>query len=470
MAALAAALPVLFETVRHEIYPPMKLRIVGQAVPSWMAGETLFRNGFGKFEGGGFEEFEFNHLFDTLSLIMRFDFNTTGITATVRLLDSKYYNESLYKVPPYRTLGGITPPMTPEERAETFFHLMHDNRNANILQFGEQIVAVSDIVGGTIINPDTLRFTDHYFKQSITDIITSTHPLKIADRLYNFESNIEPPSYRVYYMNQRETKPERNYILDIPRARLPYMHSFGMTDDKHMILIEFPLFWDVESIITSDTILPTMKWDPINGTGIIVIDTTTGVYRRLRIPEAVFGLHVINSFRRSDGSIVVDFIGYNNSNVMYDFYLAALRNTTVMKCGDLYRLTITDDERVNLSYHKVGMEMPRINPAYMGKDYRFFYGITETGRIGKYDWLSRKVTLVSEPLPEQYASEPVFIARPDGITEDDGMLLSLTLDSADTTSYLGVIDAKKMKIQTKAYLDEPLPLTCHGNFIRKVYA
>lgn len=471
LAVTAAGHPAapLFQSLRHEISPSEKLRLVGGPVPEFISG-VLYRNGFGKFESRQ-AGFEFNHLFDTLALLMKFTIHDGDIWATIKLLDSKYYNESLYRVPPYRTLGGLTPPMTPVERGETFFHLMHDNLNANIVTYGKQLVAINDIVGGTIIAADSLDAQGRYFPQHILDIITSTHPMELNGRIYNYESIIgESPEYKLYWMNQSESHPVRNYFLTLQTERLPYMHSFGLTE-KHMILIEFPLFWNIEEIILSDAILPTMKWLPENGTDILVINYGTGDYRRVKIPEAVFGLHVINSYEIGN-RIIVDFIGYNNSDIMYDFYLDRLRNGDAVACGDLYRLVIIGD-RAYLSLHKsLDMEMPRINPDYHYQSYRYFYGITGgvASGIAKYDWKTGEQLVWSEP--EQYATEPVFIPRSSGNTEDDGVLLSVVLDSAntasDSVSYLAIIDAKKMKVITKAYLTEPLPLTCHGNFIRKV--
>src|SRR5215467_918735 len=44
-----------------------------------------------------------------------------------------------------------------------------------------------------------------------------------------------------------------------------------------------------------------------------------------------------------------------------------------------------------------------------------------------------------------YPGEPVFVPRPDGIAEDDGIILSVVLDSKKGNSFLRILDAKSFE-------------------------
>ena len=77
--------------------------------------------------------------------------------------------------------------------------------------------------------------------------------------------------------------------------------------------------------------------------------------------------------------------------------------------------------------------------------------------------------------PGWYAQEPTFVARKDGVSEDDGWLLTYAFDEsqldaagecgADTKSELWVIDAKDMKtVVARIRLTQRVPYGLHGNF------
>lgn len=60
-------------------------------------------------------------------------------------------------------------------------------------------------------------------------------------------------------------------------------------------------------------------------------------------------------------------------------------------------------------------------------------------------------------LPEEASicSEPIFVPAPDAVDEDDGVLLSVVMDSSVRKSSLVVIDAKEMKEIARARYDLP---------------
>lgn len=63
-----------------------------------------------------------------------------------------------------------------------------------------------------------------------------------------------------------------------------------------------------------------------------------------------------------------------------------------------------------------------------------------------------------------YPSEAVFIGRPSAsadeeLQEDDGVLVSIVLDSARATSFLLVLDASNLQVLAKAYLGVLVPLS-----------
>lgn len=69
-----------------------------------------------------------------------------------------------------------------------------------------------------------------------------------------------------------------------------------------------------------------------------------------------------------------------------------------------------------------------------------------------------------------YPSEAVFIPRPaigpeDEVGEDEGVLISVVLNSARATSFLLVLDASNLSVLATADLERLIPLSfSHGSY------
>jgi len=65
-----------------------------------------------------------------------------------------------------------------------------------------------------------------------------------------------------------------------------------------------------------------------------------------------------------------------------------------------------------------------------------------------------------------YPGEPVFVRRPDGSDEDDGVVLSVVLDATAGRSFLLVLDAASMSELARAEAPHHIPFGFHGQFVR----
>ncbi|MFL5590598.1 MAG: carotenoid oxygenase family protein [Ktedonobacteraceae bacterium] len=62
--------------------------------------------------------------------------------------------------------------------------------------------------------------------------------------------------------------------------------------------------------------------------------------------------------------------------------------------------------------------------------------------------------------------EPVFVAAPDAISEDEGIVLSIVLDGRKGTSFLLVLDAASFTEIARAEVPHHIPFGFHGIYIR----
>ena len=66
--------------------------------------------------------------------------------------------------------------------------------------------------------------------------------------------------------------------------------------------------------------------------------------------------------------------------------------------------------------------------------------------------------------PGYTPSEPIFVPRPDGQSEDDGVVLSVVLDGERGRSMLVILDATDMKEVARAEMETVYPIGFHGVF------
>jgi beta,beta-carotene 9',10'-dioxygenase len=60
----------------------------------------------------------------------------------------------------------------------------------------------------------------------------------------------------------------------------------------------------------------------------------------------------------------------------------------------------------------------------------------------------------------------VFVRRPDGSAEDDGVVLSVVLDSSAGRSFLLVLDAGSFEELARAEAPHHIPFGFHGQYFR----
>jgi len=129
------------------------------------------------------------------------------------------------------------------------------------------------------------------------------------------------------------------------------------------------------------------------------------------------------------------------------------------------------------------IELPTIHPAKYHREYRYCYGISIGG--GTEVTISDQILKLDMDHPDVESAEihangsgqvwreegsvpgePVFVPRPGGTEEDDGVILTVVLDSTLLRSKLVILDAKTMKEVARAEMETVFPLGFHGTFVK----
>ena len=141
------------------------------------------------------------------------------------------------------------------------------------------------------------------------------------------------------------------------------------------------------------------------------------------------------------------------------------RNNIPSFCTNVHRLHIdveqekvTSIEDINLkdaSGVTYSTELASVNPNYVGKPYCYFYSLTthmngsdkyEDIGILKVDVCSGKGVISSFYQEGVYVGEPIFVPDPNGVDEDDGVILALGRFGEEDVSKMLVLDAKNLMV------------------------
>ncbi len=439
-------------------------------IPDWLSG-ALLRTGPALFS---LEHQQYNHWYDGLAMLYKFAFHDGKVDFACKYLQSDAYLKA-------RETGQVCFKEWATDPCQTIFEQfkafvvepeLTDNGNINIIQYGDELLATSETPLPLCFDEDSLETREHaHYTDSLEGQIEPSHPHYDREgRVYSYLLKYGLFSkYQVYRMDPDTM--EREVIASI-RVRTPaYMHSFAMTEN-YAVLVEFPfIVRPIEMRFTTKPLIENFKWKPDRGTRYQVIDLKSGNVTTYH-GTAVFAFHHVNAYEEN-GSLLVDMICYEDASVVEELYLNKLRsNDPTHADGKLHRARIpvggTGDVQLReLCPQKI--ELPRINyTQYNGRPYKYVYG---AGTTQEGDWLDN-ITRINVETGESmtwfeghcYPSEPVFALKPGAEKEDDGVLLSLVLDSDAKNSFLLILDAHDLREIGRAYVKEVLPFSFHGNF------
>ncbi|CAD5112781.1 DgyrCDS1993 [Dimorphilus gyrociliatus] len=496
-------------------------------IPSWLTG-TLFRNGPGKYEFG---EEQYNHLFDGAAVLHKFVFNEGKVIYQNRLLDTDTYRSNMAAnrivIGEFGTAVAPDPCKNLLNRYFTHFSRkmeQTDNTNVNVVEFCDQIYALTETPYMNRIDPEKLVATKKVELDKLISVNLSTaHPHFEPDgSMINFGVQFGKSSnYHVIKIPpiDKECTDSIDYaerIATLPVLTSPtYFHSFGMTEN-YIIFIEQPYYLNILSIlstrVTNKSYQDCYEWrQGIKNVFHVINKETKEVSQVKYVSDPFFFFHLINAYE-DENHIVIDAICYPDDKIVNAFFLANLRQGPHVEgyenfpAPDVRRYVLPlnvpegvpegakenlvsidsrafakkkDNTTIFLAperFAHASFEMPRINyDSYNTKKYRYAYGAnmrkSEMNELVKIDWLTKKVNRWYEN-EDWIVGEPVFIPKPNPTAEDDGVVLSPVISSLPGESaFLLVLDATSFTELARAEIpsDVHVPLNFHGNFVKKCY-
>ena len=212
--------------------------------------------------------------------------------------------------------------------------------------------------------------------------------------------------------------------------------------------------------------------------------------------DSYFCFHTINAYDEGD-DITIDLSAYDDHSILYTLKLDTMRFQTeyhnasrpsprrflLSKVSSIPKGTFAPVKSVFCCPKTKALELPTLHPANYHRKYRYCYGVSMGGRPGVV--ISDQILKLDMDHPDIESTEihengsgqvwreegcvpgePIFVPRPGGTEEDDGVVLTIVLDSTLLRSKLVILNAGTMKEIARAEMKAIFPLGFHGTFVK----
>ncbi len=442
------------------------------SVPPWLSG-SLLRTGPARWD---LTDGSVNHWFDGLAMLHRFAIADGRVRYANQLLRGKAGRayERTGKLA-YREFA-TDPCRTRFQRIASLFDPgLTDNGAVNVGRLGERWLAMTETPLAVVFDPETL---DSLGVERRADklSIPNAHPHYDHDSGDMLDLRIAFGPRSRYELAARHPEGGEREIARIPVRRPGYQHSFGLTP-RYAIVSESPLVIDpLRLAVSGRPFIESFRWRPSQGSRLWAIDRASGEVRGPWTAPAMFCFHHVNAFEDGE-SLVVDLLAYDDASVVDALEIDRLRagGTPPVPTLHRYELPAEPTHVQPRRLAKTPFELPRINGRHQGQPYDVVFGVgahpdAELGGGGFFETVT-KTTIEDGATrvwhePGSFPGEPIFVRRPDGTAEDDGVLLTLVLEPRRGTSSLVVLDARDLGELARARVPHHIPFGFHGQFAR----
>ncbi len=456
-----------FQSVETE-YDAIDLAVEG-VVPKWLSG-LLIRNGPGSFMVG---DTRLRHWFDGLAMIQKYEFSAGSVRYSNRFLRTESYANARE--------GTLTGQFATDEAglSKVFNWIRNigppeptDNANVHIARLNGELVALTEVPNWVRFDTETLSTTGAFtFADSFTCHMISAHLVHDTHRGEHIGHALEFGRTHQYHLFRiPDGTRRREVIATIPASGKPaYVHSIGVSQ-RHLVLIETPLRIDLKRAFSPfhEGFFDLLRWEDDRETELTVIDRETGEQVRRLTVDPFFTFHTINTYDTEEG-VVIDLVAFEDETIVHSLQLDSLESDgfTGAMPGRARRIYIPfAGQPTHRRLFPGGVELPTVPNERITHQHRYVYA-QATDRAGANGLVKldtergQSIEYWEEGL---YIEEPIPVTRPDGATEDEGVVLATALDTKTERSVLLLFDAETLGEQARISLPQHNPFGFHGRF------
>lgn len=341
------------------------------------------------------------------------------------------------------------------------------NPNVNVIAWADELLALGEGSQPVAIRPELNDLTQQSALTAVFADGVTAHP-KIdpsTGELRSFRAHWEAP-FLIYQVHDAAAGLLHKNSIEMSAPAM--LHDMAIT--KHYsLLLETGVGYDF-SLFAKGMRIP-LSWQSQPESRIALIPRLGGKVQWLRV-EPCFMQHVINAFETADNRIMFDVMRYPHYFVLNPEQNGYEPNPLALPWR--YEINLANGSVRESALSDVAMELPRINEARTGTDYRYAYAVAQPSSaemrgICKLDTRSGDL-VVHELPPGDQNSEPVFVAAPDAAgtaPEDRGWVLACVYRHASDTTDLIILNAEDIAAPPVATIHLPLriPAGFHGAWV-----
>ena len=527
--------------------------LVKGRIPSYISG-SLIRNGGGQWgtstDSATAEEQRYGHIFDGFAKVSRYCIHgeSNTVTFTTQFLKSKWrqaatgnnHKKEAVLLPAITVGPRMNKSFTqilPRNTIQTFINaISFDNTPVNVWKYNNDkkrtLMAITDSPVRTRLDAQTLETIQSGIQPPLChnangyEFLSTAHPeycksgsgctynviLELNPFTGNRLSLVKEQIINKHDKEQLQREIEGTYI--VPDGDIPYLHSFGLTETKAMIVLQ-PLrlkLSDINEFIQQGFMV---NLKDCGTTRVIVFDLVTNgeILADVELNEPVYFYHTISCAKNtSTNSISLKVCGYktpaiitgqdrffrfdrinDRDNISRGGMLCDIQIDLKTKEGTVLWTDVIATNKNNKGTVKTiqGFELPttRFSRWYENEDngqyhqppwkngqhpkYAYAYGAFANGSQSYDAWNLLKIDLHTgeatsfRERDSCYYSEPIFVSNPNcnGTEEDNGVLLCQRYDGKVDESSLIFIDAQSMELIAEANTGMRNPMDFHGMFL-----
>lgn len=251
--------------------------------------------------------------------------------------------------------------------------------------------------------------------------------------------------------------------LDIPLPGGPMIHDTAITG-RYVVVFDLPCVFNLEAAMEGAR-FPYL-WDPEYKArvGLLPRDGDASDIKWCEV-DSCYVFHPMNAYDRDDGSVVLDVVRHPS---MFD-----VERRGPLEGDPVLERWVLSPETGHCAIERLddrAVEFPRINGSRVGLENRYGYASAlrdsfHQGGLIKYD-LDARTSEVRDEGDGFGFGEAVFVPKDGATNEDDGWLLALRLNRAESLSDLVVLNAQDIGGDPVAVVHLParVPAGFHGNW------
>lgn len=455
----------------QKIYSLNDVPVLGK-IPDWLNG-TFIRNGPGMLN---LKNRRLNHWFDAMGALHKFEIRDGKVDYSCNFLECDSYQAAIGTGDLKFSEFATDPCKSIFKKVQSYVFPslpnMTDNPKISVAKVGEKWMALGETPMQLEFDSKTLQ------KIGVSEPVpgafsykTTAHPHFDKQHAFNLVVKFGMISYyQIYDVANPGSKP----LASIPVKKPAYIHGFGMTKNYFIITAGPLVVVPIELLFWKRPYIENHKWRPQDGASLWVINKNNGKVKAYYQTDPFFCFHHVNAWEEGN-EIVMDINAYDDASIIQNYYLRELEKPdSELSIGTIrrFRLNLTTKKAKSEILSNACIELPRIdyNRYNTESNYQFTYGVSlhPQQRQGFYNSLVKINTKTGENTywfqEGCYPGEPVFYPSPKSKSDQEGILLSIVVDTESSNSFLLILDAITMLEIARAELPEPVVYGFHGEF------